>query len=314
MFQPIRPPLRRWLVGQYRRWLWLHDPFAHNHLLDRFLAETAQADYAVANGDYSCDSAFVGVCDDAAYASATLCLGRLRARFGSSFQATLGDHEIGKKMLAADAGGLRLASYQRSVTELRLDPSWSVELGRYLLIGVTSTLAALPVFANEILPEEQAAWARLREEHLAAVSALFDAARPNQRILLFCHDPSALPFLGRLPAIQRRWPQLERTIIGHLHSPLIKSLSGALRGMPEIRFLGHTPQRVTAALRQAREWRPFRLLLCPSLAGVQLLKDGGYYLVELDPDGATPARFTFCRLPWRQAQHRSRDPGEQPAT
>src|SRR5690349_19201867 len=101
MFDPIQGRARRWVVRQYRSRLWLRDPFAHNHLFDRFLEESRGADFAVANGDYSCDSAYVGVSDNAAYASAELCLTQLRRQFGGTFQATFGDHEIGKKMLAA---------------------------------------------------------------------------------------------------------------------------------------------------------------------------------------------------------------------
>jgi len=298
MFNPIRGRARRWLVRQYRSRLWLRDPFAHNHLFDRFLEESRGVDFAVANGDYSCDSAYVGVSDDAAFASAELCLSKLRGQFGTNFQATFGDHEIGKKMLAANEGGLRLASYHRARRELKLDPSWSVEVGRYLLIGVTSTLAALPLYESEALPEERPEWRRLRDEHLNAIAGLFDAARPEQKILLFCHDPSALPFLGRLGAVTRKLPQLERTIIGHLHSPALIKLSGIIAGMPTIRFLGHTPRRLSGAVREARHWKPFRVLLCPSLTGVQLLKDGGYFTVELDRDAAVLPRFVFHALKW----------------
>jgi hypothetical protein len=298
LYSPIRGRLRRWLVGQYRHWFWLRDPFAHNHLLERFLAQTREADFAVANGDYSCDSAYVGVSDPAAMASARTCLGQLRRQFGRNFQATFGDHEIGKKMLAADEGGLRLASFHQSVRELKLDPIWSHEIGRYLLLGVTSTLVALPIFEAEALPEELTEWRAMREEHLSAISAAFDRVSPKQRILLFCHDPSALPFLAQLPAVTRRWPHLERTIIGHLHSPAFIRMSAFLAGMPEIHFLGHTPRRLSRALRQARHWKPFRILLCPSLTGLQLLKDGGYYTAQLDTDARHPAQFEFHRLRW----------------
>lgn len=298
MFAPIRGRWRRWLVRQYRHWFWLRDPFGHNHQLERFLDGTRGVDFAVANGDYSCDSAYVGVCDDAAFASARLCLERLRGQFGERFQATLGDHEIGKQMLAADEGGLRLDSYRRAVRELRIEPCWSRPMGRYALIGVTSTLAALPVFERETLPGELHEWRELRREHLAAVERRFDAVRPGERILLFCHDPTALPFLGRLPAVRAKWPQIERTVIGHLHSRLFVRLSALLSGMPEIGFLGHTPRRLSRALREARHWHPFRILLCPSLAGLQIFKDGGYYTVELDPDARRPARFEFHPLAW----------------
>src|SRR5687767_13637405 len=107
----------------------MHDPFAHNHLLDKFLAAASGADYVVANGDYSCDSGFTGITDDAAFQSAQECLGKLRARFGEKLHAVIGDHELGKKPLSADAGGLRLASYRRTTCELGLKPFWQFSLG-----------------------------------------------------------------------------------------------------------------------------------------------------------------------------------------
>ena len=297
-FAAIKNPLRRGLVRLYRRWVWLRDPFAHNHLLDRFLEETRDADLALANGDYSCDSAYVGVCDDAAFESARECLDKLRGAFGGRFHATIGDHEIGKKMLAADRGGLRLASYHRARRELHLAPIWKLELGQYLLVGVTSTLAAFPLFESEALPEERASWHELRAEHLSELRRILSALRPTQRVLLFCHDPSALPFLWRDDVVRAALPQLERTIIGHLHSELVFRQSQRLAGMPPIRFLGHTPRRLSSALREARHWQPFKPLLCPSPSGVQLRKDGGYYLAALDLSGRSPAQFTFRSLRW----------------
>ena len=66
--------------------------------------------------------------------------------------------------------------------------------------------------------------------------------------------------------------------------------------MPAVRFLGHTAQRLSMALREARLWKPFNVLLCPSLAGIELLKDGGFYTAELDLSGQQPARFNFHPL------------------
>ena len=299
-YRPIRNPLRRFLVRQYRHWIWLRDPFAHNHLLDRFLAGTRTADYAVANGDYSCDSAFIGVADDAAFASAQECLGKLRRAFGDRFVPTFGDHEIGKLMMAGDLGGPRVESYHRAVRELGVEPLWVRSFGRYVLIGVTSSLIAFPVFEPESLPGEVAAWRRLREEHMASLRAAFAAVQPGQRILLFCHDPTALPFLLEEEAIRARLPQVERTILGHLHTTAVLSLALRMSGLPLITFLGHTPRRLSAGVRTARLWQEFRPLLCPSPPGIQLFKDGGYYWIELDPHGAgaAPARFQFRPLPW----------------
>src|SRR5512139_3481902 len=81
-FRTIANPLARACARAYRRFLWLREPFRQNHLLDRFLEVRETFDYVVANGDYSCDTAFVGLSDDAACASARECLGKLQRRFG----------------------------------------------------------------------------------------------------------------------------------------------------------------------------------------------------------------------------------------
>ena len=112
--QVVGTPLLRLAAHTFRHFVWLRDPFAHNHLLDHVLSQSRGVDYAIANGDYSCDTAFVGVSDDAACQSARECLGKLRQEFGSRFQATIGDHELGKMSLFGGCGGLRLASWHRA--------------------------------------------------------------------------------------------------------------------------------------------------------------------------------------------------------
>ena len=292
----VANPLQRLAIKLYRHYFWLRDPFAHNHLVDTFVSQTAGADIAVANGDYSCDSAFVGISDDAAFASASECLEKLRAGFGSNLRATCGDHEFGKKPLGANTGGLRLKSLARAEQDLRIDPFWQFETGNYVVIGVASSLVALPVYEREALTEERQRWHELREEHLARIRVTFSNLRSYQRVILFCHDPSALPFLLREPTLQEKISQIERTIIGHLHSKFILRKSSILAGMPVIGFLGHTPKRLTLALRHARIWKRFNVLLCPALAGIELLKDGGYYTAELDLAAREPARFQFHPL------------------
>jgi hypothetical protein len=37
--------------------------------------------------------------------------------------------------------------------------------------------------------------------------------------------------------------------------------------------------------------------LCPALAGIQLLNDGGFLTAELDPKIEKPAKFRFHALP-----------------
>jgi hypothetical protein len=51
-------------------------------------------------------------------------------------------------------------------------------------------------------------------------------------------------------------------------------------------------QRRTS-LSEACHWHPFHVRLCPALAGIEPLKDGGYCTVELDPEARQPDRFRF---------------------
>lgn len=297
-YRGLANPLLRWSVLLYRRHIWLRDPLHQGHLLDQFLACPDPFDLVVANGDYSCDTAFVGLSDDAAFASACECIGRLRSKHAGRFRAVMGDHELGKFSLIGRHGGMRLASFRRAITGLQLEPLWTADLGRYTLLGVTSSLLALPALKEETLPEERHDWERLRREHLAAIDTELRriSGQQNQRLLLFCHDPTALPFLWRETRMPEVASRLEQTLIGHLHSPLILQASRWLKGMPELRFMGHTARRLSRALRKARDWQPFKIRLCPSLAGVELLKDGGFLTVHLDPDAASAPRFTCHRV------------------
>jgi hypothetical protein len=288
-------PVRRVFLRQFRHWIWQRDPTAHNGLLDRFVAAAAGHDLIIANGDYSCDLAAIGLADDDALGSAQACLEKLRGAFGDRLHLTLGDHELGKKMLGANAGGLRLASYERATQVLGIPPVWRREVGPHVLLGLTSTLWAMPIYLAEALPEERPAWLALAEAHRATVRAEFARLQPHQRVVLFCHDPTALPFLGRDDVVQAKLGQVALTVIGHLHSPLIFRLARTLSGIPPIGFLGHTPRRLTAALRQARDWKPFHVTLCPSISGMQLLKDGGWLSLEL---GDKSLRVTSHPLPW----------------
>lgn len=294
----IENPLRHFLYRQFRHWIWQRDPFAHNYLLDRFIEFNAHADVVVANGDFSCDSMGVGLSDRASRESAELCLGKLRAAFESRFHPVFGDHEIGKLMMSSGRGGLRLTSLATGTGDLQLPTLWRLQVGRTVLLGITSTLAAFPVYELEALPEERPAWRQLHEDHLSRVEAAFAGLEPEQRVILFCHDPSALPFLWEREGIRARAGQIERTVIGHLHTKLVFWLSRYLGGMPEVHGFGHTPRRLSRALRKARHWLPFKPLLCPSPAGSQLLKDGGYFTLEIDESGRKSPVFQFHPLDW----------------
>jgi hypothetical protein len=295
-YRDVSNPLLRVAVHAYRHFIWTRYPLRHNGQLDRFLHEVGNVDLIIANGDYSCSTAFVGLSDDAAFASAGECLGKLRARFGDRLRLIPGDHEFGKRRVTGDRGGMRLASWRRTVNDLGIAPFWQLDLGRYVLMGVTSSLIALPLLAADVLPEEKLEWERLREEHLATIRAAFEALPVDRRVLLFCHDPTALPFLGREAAVRVKLSQIEHTIIGHVHSNLYFRTGCLLAGMPVIHFLGHTAEKMSAALHEARHWRPFNVKLCPSLAGIELLKDGGYFTANLDADARRPAQFQFHPL------------------
>src|SRR5207302_28686 len=77
-WRAIANPMVRLLVRAYRRFIWMRFPLDQNYFLDRFIEQAGNVDYVIANGDYSCNSAFVGVSDDAACASARECLDKLR--------------------------------------------------------------------------------------------------------------------------------------------------------------------------------------------------------------------------------------------
>jgi hypothetical protein len=292
----IKNPCLRFGLNLYRQHVWLRHPLRQNGQLDRFLDTVPTVDYVIANGDYSCNTSALGLSEDDAMESAQLCVEKLRHKFGDRLRLNFGDHELGKLRLMGTRGGLRLKSWERGIADLGLQPFWRLELGHYVLFNCVSTLVALPVFEPDMLPNERATWEQLRAAHLAEVRSAFASVQPHQRILLFCHDPTALPFLARDEVVQSKLPQLEQTIIGHLHSNLYLRLGGLLSGMPVLRCFGHSIQRISTALNQARHWRPFRVKLCPSLAGIQLLNDGGFLTVELDAEAHSPAQFQLHSL------------------
>ena len=292
-FRSIPNPLLRLFVRFHRHFIWLREPLNQGYLLDRFLDQAPDFDAVIANGDYSCNTAFVGMSDEASLQSARECLDKLRRKFGNRLQINFGDHELGKVSFFGGQGGMRLVSWHRALDQLALPGFWQLESGHYILMGVVSSLVGLPVFERDTLPSERPEWERLRSRHMAEIREAFARLKPDQKVLLFCHDPSALPFLYQEEQIRSRLPQIEQTIIGHLHSQWILFQSRLLAGMPEIRFLGHTARRLSKALGKARDWKPFKIRLCPALAGIQLLKDGGYLTIQLHHTPPQPAQFQF---------------------
>src|SRR5436190_17547044 len=283
-------PALRLFVRLYRRYFWLRYPLRQNYLLDRFLdqASPLKPDYVIANGDFALNTGCVGVSDDAAFQSARECLDKLRSRFGAAFCPVFGDHELGKLSFFGGRGGLRIASFHRAQEDLGIEPFWKLQLGKYILVGIVSSLVALPVYLSETLPEERDEWNRLRSSHLEQIRNAFSVLPADYRVLLFCHDPTALPFLWREASVRQKLPQVEQTIIGHLHSNLVLRQSRLLSGLPRITFVGNTVRRLSTALREARHWTPFNIRLCPALSGIELLKDGGFYTALLDLKARQP--------------------------
>ena len=58
---------------------------------------------------------------------------------------------------------------------------------------------------------------------------------------------------------------------------------------------------MTSALSQAKHWRPFNVRLCPSLAGIQMLRGGGYLTIDLDETAAQPPRIKVHHVPRKPA-------------
>ena len=306
--------LQRAALRAWRHWFWMRHPLRNNALLDRFLAQARAAgcEGAVINGDYAADTASLGLSDPGTYESARLCLEKLRAAFPRRIHLVLGDHELGKLSFFGHYGGLRWESWQRATNELGLHPFWTSDLGVYRLIAVTSTLVALPLFARDMLPAERPLWEAARADHLTRITSMFEATSPDRRILLFCHDPTALPFLETLPAVRERMDRIELTVIGHLHSKWILWKSRVLAGMPRLRRLGISVERMSSALRQARAWQRFRVRLCPSLAGIQIERGGGWVLLELDPAGRKPLLWQLNRLRRSRPDDSSQPCAEEP--
>ncbi len=294
----IKNPAARIAERAFHHFIWLRNHGAHNDLFDKFLAAAGQPDLVVANGDFSCNTAQAGLKDRAAFASAEECLGKLRARFGENLRTTIGDHELGKTGLFTGCGSMALANWSRATQGLGIEPFWRVQFGKYVLLGVTSSLVALPLYKSDSIAADAAGWERLSETHLENIRAAFANLKPDERVILFCHDPSALPFLWREATVRERISQLEQTVVGHLHTNLVLRMGKVLSGFPTISFLGKGARKISGALGEAKLWKPFHVRLCPALTGIQLLKDGGWLSAELDADAKIPARFKFHRIKW----------------
>jgi hypothetical protein len=176
-------------------------------------------DYLVAGGDYSCNSGFIGLADPAAFASAAECLKKLRAQFAiASFPSSV---TMNSASLASSANKVECAwPAGRAPSMISAShPSGRKTLGRYTLSGSPPPSSPFHLLEADVLPAELDAWRNLRETHLHQIRELFASIPSTQKNLTLLPRPSALPFLWRESSVQQKLPQIERTIIGHLHSP-----------------------------------------------------------------------------------------------
>lgn len=294
----IHNPFLKLLAGSFRHWFWMRNPHAHNDKLLRFLGKAPEPDLFVACGDYSCGAGNVGVSYPAARQSVAQCLGLMRERFGYKLLPLCGDHEIGKMSLFGGKGGLRLESWRICQEELGIRRFWHRQVGPWRLMGLSSPPLVLPNVLKEILPEERETWENLRKDVLREIESHLSLVTPDEKVILFCHDPTALPYLAELPIVQHLLgrKRITLTVVGHLHTELILKASRLLSGMPHLTCLGNSFSRMSSALKRAKIWKDFNMTLCPSLAGCQWAKDGGWLELELNDNG----NFTLTRrhLKW----------------
>ena len=283
----IQNPFFKIIAIIFRNFFWMKDPFAHNGKLLHFLAAAPDADMVIACGDYSCGTGHIGVMHPSAKASVLTCLNLFKERFGCRFLPICGDHEIGKKGLFSDKGGFRLTSWDICQEELKIRHLWHRQIGIYHLIGISSPPIILSNALKEILAEEKEQWQQLRKKYMKEIETHMCMVPSNEKIIFFCHDPTALPYLKESPIINHllERKRITLTIVGHMHTDIILKVSRILSGMPAIHFLGNSISRMSSALHQAKVWKEFNMVLCPSLAGCQWAKDGGWLELNLEENG-----------------------------
>jgi hypothetical protein len=279
---PMRRRFRRGL-NRIRDRFWHWDPHSREACFHHALEVVADyhPDFLVLNGDYGGDHEGVGLSDDHTFASAAMVIAIIRETFADRARFVFGDHDIGKYNTIRGRGGIRLHSLRRGEENLGIQSFWHVEHEAHHLIGVNSSLLSLGLFLPEALGEEVDDWRRLREEHLARVIEVFEGMPSHARIILFCHDPSALAVLGALPEVRRRQSQILRTVVGHLHTPGLLALNRLVGRLPAPPSNAYPIARIVSeGARGARAWKAFHPVVCPSTFGVGNHIDGGVLFLE----------------------------------
>lgn len=241
-------------------------------------------DLLVANGDYAGDHSGTGLSDDHTYESVNHVVSLIREIFPQRSRFNFGDHDIGKYNTVRRQGGIRLKSLERGL-QLGLESFWEEARGTLTLMGVNSSLLTLELYLPEALPEEVEAWSAQREAHIGEIVERFAALPREHRVVLFCHDPSALGLLSGLPEVQQRIPQIACTVVGHLHTPMLMGLTRMMRHVPVPKTKYPIARIVTHGARGSQDWKQFHPVVCPSTYGVGKHLSGGILFLESDGVG-----------------------------
>lgn len=285
---------RRWRRGLYRvrRRLWNgHLEWRHTAFL-RALDEVEEfePEWIIANGDYGGDYGGIGLSDEATFDSAALVVKVIRDRFPRQSRFIFGDHDLGKFSTVLREGGIRLGSLEVGEQKLGIPSFWHEVDEDVHLIGVNSSLFTLDLFLPEALADEVPEWKRRRDEHIALVARALEGLPSSGRVVLFCHDPSALTALSQIPIVRRRMRQIELTVIGHLHSPTLLRLARYASRLSRLKLRYPVARIVAHGLEGARSWDLFHPVVCPSTFGTGHHLAGGLLFIEKDADGRLVAR------------------------
>jgi len=290
-----------------RRRFWNgHLKWRHTAFL-RALDEIAEKkpEWVIANGDYGGDLGGVGLSHKATFDSASIVIEMIRQRFPNRSRFVFGDHDLGKYSTVLRKGGIRLNSLEIGERQLHIPSFWHETAEEVHLLGINSSLFTLDLFLPEAIAEEIPEWQRRRAEHLEQVESAFDELARDARVILFCHDPSALTALSQLAVVRERLSQIELTVIGHLHSPTLLRLSRYAARLSNLKPHYPVARIVANGLSGAREWNMFRPVVCPSTFGTGHHVAGGILLIQRDERGKIEAVRTSVR---RQYYRRHRAP------
>jgi hypothetical protein len=287
----IRRTWRRGLHRARRRfWNW-HPELRHACFVKAIDVMTRyDPEWVVANGDYGGDWGGVGLSDEHTFESVAGVIQRLRRAFPGRCRFVFGDHELGKYSTERREGGIRLASLTHGEDRLGIRSFWHERHGRFHLIGINSTLFTLELFLPEALESEIGLWMEYRRQHLDEVRDAFRRLPGDARVLIFCHDPSALSILHEVPEVRARLPQIERTVLGHLHAPRLLHAARWLSRLPRLSPRYPVARIIAQGVRGARHWKAFRPAVCPSTFGAGQHFAGGLLFLQTDEGGRLHVR------------------------